>query len=101
MGQRHFGIGFMPLIVMVRLLEVLASTWQGWRGLRGTLGVTIGSPTEELFVASRSLTSVAQKVNFGSGLRALSRLTGDTGVGASFLMGEDFSGKVLNSLSVQ
>ena len=72
-------------------------------GFRGTLGVTIGSPTEELFVASHSLTSVAPKVNFDGGLQAVSRLTGDTehGVGAGFFTGNDFSGEVLNSLAVK
>ena len=48
-------------------------------GFRGALGVTIGSPTEELIMASHSLTSVAPKVNFGGGLQAVSKPTGDTG----------------------
>ena len=72
-------------------------------GFRGTLGVTIGSPAEELFVASHSLTSMALKMNFGGGLQAASRLTGDTGhgVGASFFTGDDFSREVLNLLLEQ
>ena len=72
-------------------------------GIRGTLGVTIGSPAEELFVASRSLMSMVLKVNFSGGLWAVSRPTGDTGWGveAGFFTGEDFSGEVLNSLLEQ
>ena len=54
-------------------------------------------------MAFHSLMSVAPKVNFGGGLWAVSRMTGDIGweVEAGFLTGDNFSREVLKSLSEQ